>query len=223
MHLQAAAISIILSRMKADVEFHKNAFSTEVWLAMKAMVILSPGFEEMEAMAPVDVLRRAGIEAVTCALSENAVVCGSHDIPVVADMVLDEADAASFDCLVLPGGLRGVENMLACPELMALVGKFFNERKLIAAVCAAPLVLERAGVLACHRFVCHPVVRPKIVGESVPDAPYVLDGNLLTGLAAGHALPWAIAIAKKLLGSLPDGLLKGLCLPADCMDTKDWH
>ena len=178
----------------------------------KAIVILSPGFEEIEAVTVIDVLRRAKIDVTTASLEDNKRVCGSHNIPIEADTSIGALDAASFNVLILPGGMRGVENMLASDCLLSLARDMDSRGAFLAAVCAAPLVYDRLGLLSGLRFTCHPCVWDR-VSHAPEDVPSVVDGRVVTGRSAGCAMAWSLALVEKLLGSLQDGLLKGLCQP----------
>lgn len=179
---------------------------------MKAYIILSPGFEETEAITVIDILRRARIDATTVALNENTAVMGSHGIVVIADATLREIRDDQGDALVLPGGMKGVENMLANESLLALVQKFHDDGKVIAAVCAAPLIPDKLGILGTKSFTCHPCVYDRLQSKGVQDVPTITDGQMVTGRSAGCAMIWSLALVKKLLGDYPDGLLNGLRL-----------
>ncbi|MBR4984637.1 MAG: DJ-1/PfpI family protein [Proteobacteria bacterium] len=174
----------------------------------KAVVVLSPGFEEIEAVTVIDILRRAGIAVVTVSFGESLEVVGSHSIIVKADSFLSEVEGVT--ALVLPGGMRGVENVLSNDGLMQVVRGFSG---VLAAVCAAPLVLDVTGQLAGHRFTAHPCVHGRLHASGLDPVPAVTDGDIVTGRSAGCAMDWSLALVERLLGSLPDGLLNGLCRP----------
>jgi 4-methyl-5(b-hydroxyethyl)-thiazole monophosphate biosynthesis len=154
----------------------------------KALVVLAPGFEEIEATTIIDVLRRAQIEVTVAALAEP-VVPGSHGIKLVADTVLASVDASTFDGLVLPGGLPGAHHLRDDSRVIALVRDFVQRQKYVGAICAAPIVLEAAGVLAGRRATGYP-------GQALPSAEYVersvvRDGKLVTSRGVGTALAFA--------------------------------
>lgn len=175
------------------------------------LVILSPGFEEIEAITVIDILRRAGIGVVTASLGDSREVAGSHQIIVAADCLLSDVNASDMTALALPGGMRGVENMLASETLMSLVPEFSG--RVLAAVCAAPLVLDACGLLDGHRFTAHPCIHGRLRASGLDPVPAVTDGDIVTGRSAGCAMDWALALVERLLGSLPDKLLNGLCRP----------
>lgn len=183
---------------------------------MKILVLLAPGFEETEAITVIDVLRRAKLEVTTASLSSNQTVLGSHHIPIIADLSLDDACndnnvADDFDALVLPGGMRGVENLIADARILPLVNAFYTKHKFIAAVCAAPLILDKAGVLDGHNFTCHPCIFDRIRENGRKPVPAVADRTIVTGRSAGCALPWAIELTKTLTGTA-DTILPGLAM-----------
>lgn len=180
----------------------------------KILVILSPGFEETEAITVIDVLRRAKLDVTTASLENNQTVLGSHSIAVIADVSLSEVLSKAtdtFDAIVLPGGMRGVENMLADQRVIDLVSAFAAANKVTAAVCAAPLVLEEAGVLEDHSFTCHPCIFDRITRSKRLEKAAVVDKNVVTGRSAGCALPWAIELAK-VLTPHADAIFPGLAI-----------
>lgn len=174
-----------------------------------ALVVLAPGFEEVEALTPVDYLARAGIEVVTASLGDRAVV-GSHGIEVIADIELAEIDPeAAFDVLVLPGG-PGAEALAESAELMVLILAQAEAGRLLAAICAAPaLVLAEAagkelgkagGLLAGRAFTCFPGYEARVAAGNFSPERVVQDGKILTSRAAGTAGEFSLAIVADLLG-----------------------
>jgi 4-methyl-5(b-hydroxyethyl)-thiazole monophosphate biosynthesis len=164
---------------------------------MRVLLPLAEGFEEIEAVTIVDVLRRASIEVVTAALATNP-VCGSHGITVLADTRLDDVLGAAFDAVVLPGGMPGSRILRDDARVLGVVREADRKNKLVAAVCAAPIVLEAAGVLAGRRATSYP-------GNELPSARYVeervvVDGQLVTSRGPGTALEFALVLVEKLAG-----------------------
>jgi protein deglycase len=164
---------------------------------MKALVLLAEGFEEIEAVTIVDVLRRADITVTTAALGKSPVV-GSHGIALVADRSLDGASVADFDAVVLPGG-PGSKQLKEDGRVLSLVRHAMSAGKTVAALCAAPIALEAAGVLAGRRATSYP-------GHELPSANYseervVVDGNLITSRGPGTALEFSLALVEKLAGA----------------------
>lgn len=165
-----------------------------------ACVLLADGFEEVEALTPVDYLRRAGVEVTTIGVTGPS-VAGGHGITVKADRGL-EAIKADYDCVVVPGGGKGSENLAASAEVAALVKRQMAAGKLMAAICAAPAVVLHGscGVLAGRRFTCFPGLETKVSGATFVEERVVADGNLITARAAGCAGEFAYAIINALVG-----------------------
>jgi len=162
-------------------------------------VFLADGFETVEALAVVDVLRRAGIETRTVGVT-GAVVTSAHGIPVTADidrMDDDWTPLADADMLILPGGLVGVNNLAKCERLMAAVADAMENRRPVAAICAAPTLLSGPGWLKGRGAVCHPSLKDKLTdagAEYVEGDGVVVDDNVITGRAAGDSIDFALAI-----------------------------
>ena len=182
---------------------------------MQVFVILSPGFEEIEAITVIDILRRAKIETVTVSLDANTAVMGSHGIVVIADRSFDELPEECGDALVLPGGMKGVTHMQEHAGLLSLIKKYQESGAILAAICAAPWILDGLGILRDKAFTCHPCVYDRLQSAGVQDVPTITDGQIVTGRSAGCAMVWSLALVKALLGSWPDGLLNGLRLEKD--------
>ena len=168
----------------------------------KAIVPLADGFEEIEAVTIIDVLRRAGVEVAVAALDGDSLdVEGAHNICVVADMTFDELDpafTASADALVLPGGMKAMEAFKADERIMGMVRSFHARGKIVAAVCASPVVLHAAGVLKGKNAVCHPSVRAQLADISIPDKRVVRDNNIITATGAGTTMEFALKIVEAL-------------------------
>ena len=176
------------------------------------LTILSPGFEEVEAITAIDILRRARLNVTTAALSAIDVE-GSHGITVRAEHRLANIDTTQFDMLVLPGGMRGVENMLADSRLMEIAVQMAARGCRMAAVCAAPLIYDTLGLLEGRRFTCHPCIYDRLKSNGVQNVPTITDGMFTTGRSAGCAMAWAIEMVRATLGSVPESMLNGLCQP----------
>ncbi|MBO7217871.1 MAG: DJ-1/PfpI family protein [Clostridia bacterium] len=160
-------------------------------------VFLADGFEEIEALATVDVLRRAEIETVTVGVGTKTPV-GTHNIKVEADITEEEATAENITGVVLPGGLPGAWNLLASKRVEELTRYCFENGKLVTAICAAPSVLGDWGMLNGKKATCYPGFEDRLSGAEVcPDAA-VSDGFVITGKGAGAALEFAFKIVEKL-------------------------
>lgn len=166
---------------------------------MRAIVPLAEGFEEIEAVTVIDVLRRTGVEVTAVFLKKNPVT-GSHGISVTADKNIDGISPSDYDCVVLPGGMPGSANLKDDPRVIDLVRALSAEKKIVAALCAAPLVLGHAGVLKGKRATCYPGFESQMTGATpVPD-PVVRDGTYITGRGPGCAIPFALELVSVLAG-----------------------
>lgn len=173
----------------------------------KVAVILANGFEEIEALTVVDVLRRANISCDIVGFEEQ--VTGSHDIQVTADRVFD-GDLSDYDLLVLPGGMPGSANLRDNQALISEIQAFNREGKKISAICAAPIALQQAGVLKDKHFTCYDGVQEQITDGIYQKETVVVDGNLTTSRGPSTALAFAYELVDQLGGdaeSLRVGML----------------
>ena len=122
----------------------------------KAIVFLANGFEEMEALGTIDILRRGGIEVTTVSITEETVVTGAHNVPVIADTTLDKATLNQADALILPGGMPGASNLNNSEAVKEALLQQYREGKIVAAICAAPMVLGGLGLLKGRNATCYP-------------------------------------------------------------------
>lgn len=163
-------------------------------------VLLAEGFEESEAVIPVDLLRRGGVE-VTLAGVDGLQVRSSHNINVVADCLLSRVDLDQVEMVFVPGGLGGVDHLLASPLARDFLGRAAAADKYLTAICAGPTVLSRLGLIDGKRAICYPgceVNLPPAI--HVPDQRVVQDGKLLTGEAAGSAFDLGLKMLEVLKG-----------------------
>ena len=165
------------------------------------LLILAEGFEDVEAVTAVDVLRRAGVSVTTAGLSEG-LVTGSRGTRVSPDETLEKAKGGEYDALVLPGGGKGADNLAASPVVRDLILKFHKAGKVVAAICAAPaVVLAPVGILEGKKVTGFPGTEGGFPSSSVVSTdPVVVDGNLITSRALGTALAFSLALAEKLVG-----------------------
>lgn len=172
-------------------------------MTKKAIVLLADGFEDIEAVTPVDYLRRAGIEVTTVSIYEkNTVTSRWGEIKLVADTTLPEiaGQSSNFDAVIIPGGMPGAANLAASKETSELLKELSAADKLICAICASPVVvLAPLGLITGKRFTCYPGLEEKITDAHWSEDRVVIDGNLITSRAAGTAGHFAIDIIKKLL------------------------
>lgn len=149
-------------------------------------VFLAEGFEECEALAPVDILRRGGIEVKTVGVTGKT-VSGSHNIPVVSDITENDVNITKGDAVILPGGMPGTTNLLNSNSVKTAVLKANELNCVIGAICAAPSVLGQLGLLKGKKATCFPGFEDKLAGALITDAPVVRDGNIITSHGAGAA------------------------------------
>jgi len=160
---------------------------------MRVLIPLAEGFEEIEAITVIDLLRRAGIETVTAALKKNPVT-GSHGVPVIADQLLE--DVGDFNAIVLPGGLPGSTNLMNDQRIISIIKKINGAGGLTAAICAAPIVLSEAGILKDKKFTCYPGHENTIKEGIYINEKVVSDGSIITGIGAGAAPLFALKIVE---------------------------
>lgn len=177
-------------------------------------VFLAEGFEEIEAISTIDILRRCGLRVQTASISENRQVCGSHDIPVLADCLLSDVDLASGEAFVLPGGMPGSDKLQACAPLEEMLKKANSDGKIVAAICAAPKVLGAFGLLKGRRATCFPGFEEELLGASFVTDRAVCDGNIITSRGAGTASDFGFLIAKT-LGRDADAVRKAMLYDAE--------
>lgn len=166
----------------------------------KIYVFLADGFEEIEGLTPVDLLRRAGGEVRTVSINGTTTVCGSHKITVTADAVFEETDFSDADMLVLPGGMPGTKNLGAHEGLAKLLQSAQAKGGGIAAICAAPSVLGDLGLLKGRRAVCHPGFEERLTGAQVETKRVVTDGNITTSRGMGTAVDFGLELVERLFG-----------------------
>lgn len=166
-------------------------------------VFLADGFEEIEALTPVDVFRRAGLDTVTVSISDHYTVTGSHNIAVAADRLLSEVDLTDADLLLLPGGMPGTKHLGSCAPLCDAVAAHAKAGKPIAAICAAPSVLGTLGLLDGKEAICYPGFENALLGATVSEKKVVRDGNIVTAAGMGVALDFALECLR-LLGHESD-------------------
>lgn len=168
-------------------------------MAKVVYVFLADGFEEIEALTVVDLLRRASVEISMVSITGNLQVTGAHNIIVSADMLFDEADFSDADLLVLPGGMPGTTGLMEHEGLDKLLRNFNKEKKNIAAICAAPSVLGGKGILSGKCATCYPGFENKLTGSTVINNDVVEDGNIITSKGLGTAIDFSLSIIRKLL------------------------
>lgn len=162
-------------------------------------MLLGTGFEETEAIAPLDLLRRAGVEVATVGLN-GKVIYGSHGIGITADLEIGEMDLTKMEGIILPGGLGGVASIRACREAMDAIRFAWDNNKLTAAICAGPTVLADLGIADGKNATCYPGCEGQMGSANMVAAAAVTDGNLITGTSAGCAVPFGLALIEAIKG-----------------------
>lgn len=163
-------------------------------------MLLGTGFEETEAIAPLDLLRRAGVPVLTVGINSKTVY-GGHGIGIEADITLSEMDLTDLEMIVLPGGLGGVASVRASTPAMDALQFAWDNGRFVAAICAAPTVLADLGITRGKKVTCYPDCENGM-GDAIVqnNAPCVRDGNLITGTSAGCAIPFGLALIDALKG-----------------------
>ncbi len=161
-------------------------------------IFLADGFEEIEALTPLDIFRRAGLEAITASVGKERRVRGAHNIEVMADLSADQVDFSKLTLVLFPGGMPGAENLDASPFTDEAIEAVMKNGGRIAAICAAPLILARRGLLDGKRAVCYPGFEAELKGAKIQSAPVVTDGNITTSRGMGSALAFALELTSLL-------------------------
>lgn len=167
---------------------------------MKVLVMLADGFEEIEAMTTIDILRRAGIDVVTVGV-EKYVISGAHKVCIWADVwSIDFSIPDDVDMIVLPGGMPGTLNLKKDKFVNQMIDFCIDNNKYIAAICAAPSILGERGLLKGVRATCYPGFEDSLLGAQVIDTSCVVDGKFITANGPGSAMEFALTLVKVLLG-----------------------
>jgi len=163
-------------------------------------MLLGTGFEETEAVAPLDLLRRAGVDILTVGVTGKTVY-GSHKIGIEADITIDEMDLTNLEMIILPGGLGGVASARASQPALDVLEFAWKNDKFVAAICAGPTVLADLGITDGRNATCYPGCEGGMGSANmIPDAACIRDGKLITGTSAGCAIPFGLALVEALKG-----------------------
>jgi 4-methyl-5(b-hydroxyethyl)-thiazole monophosphate biosynthesis len=181
---------------------------------MNVLLPLAEGFEEIEAVVVIDVLRRAGIAVTTAATGDTRSVAASRGVVLVADALWPEVEPDAFDALALPGGGPGTARLKTDARVLDAVRAFHAKGKTIGAICAAPTVLAAAGILEGRTATCYPGCEKGLAGARyTAGEPVVADGNVITSPGPGTSFEFALALAGRLVGAAAAAQVKaGLCL-----------
>ena len=166
----------------------------------RTAILFAEGYEEVEALTVVDLLRRAKIGCDIVAVDDGVEVTGSHGIRVGADKTLSQLVMEEYDGLILPGGLRGVNNLAADERVIDMLRRFAAAGRLTAAICAGPTVLAKAGLLQGRKACCYPGMEDQLTGAVACTDAVVADGSIITSRGLGTAIPFALALVAYFCG-----------------------
>ncbi|NLX64762.1 MAG: DJ-1/PfpI family protein [Clostridiaceae bacterium] len=167
---------------------------------MKVHVMLADGFEEIEALSVVDVLRRGQVETVMVSIKNDKIVLGSHDIPVVADKTINDIEVMPEDMIVIPGGKKGVENLSESQEVRSLLMKHQEQKGLLAAICAGPTIPGKMGFYNGVKATCYPGCENDLEGAIISNDDVVVDRNFITSRGPATALAFAYTLLSLIKG-----------------------
>lgn len=164
----------------------------------KVYEFLSNGFEDIEALAPVDILRRGGLDIKTVSITGSKTVETTHGIKMETDLLLEDiTDFSDVDAMLLPGGLPGATNLNKHKELRQILLEQYQQGRIVAAICAAPLVLGSIGILEGKRATCYPGFEKRMTGSTYTQEQVTVDGNIITGKGPGASMAFGYAILGK--------------------------
>lgn len=163
-------------------------------------LFLAEGFEEIEAVSTLDILRRAGLDVKSVSVTAKKEVVGAHGMPVVADLLFRDIEEKEASCLILPGGMPGTKHLNEHRGVVEWLEKQHEQNGWIAAICAAPSILGRLGMLQNRKAVCYPGFESELTGARIGEEPTAVDGHLITANGPGSASLFALAIVEQLSG-----------------------
>ena len=166
----------------------------------KVYIFLADGFEDIEGLTVVDLMRRAGITAETVSIKKTREITTSHGIEMKTDRIFQETDFSDADMLVLPGGMPGTRYLGEFAPLTELLTEYYNKNRKIAAICAAPSVFAKLGFLKGRKATSYPSFMDQLEGAETCEEPVVVDGNVTTSRGLGTAIPFALCLIAQLVG-----------------------
>lgn len=166
----------------------------------KVALFLANGFEEIEALGTIDILRRAQIPVLTVSITDDKVVTGAHNVTVIADVTFSDTDFSDIEILVLPGGMPGAKHLNEHKELKELISEYNSKGKQIAAICAAPMILGGLGILDGKKATAYPGFEPELIGAKVIGENVVVDKNVTTGKGPGLVFDFALRLVEQIAG-----------------------
>lgn len=175
---------------------------------VKVLLFIAEGFEEIEALTVVDILRRAEVICDTCSIAGNYVK-GAHGIEVKADKLIEEVNKDEYGAVVLPGGMPGAKNLKENKNVIEIVQSFNRENKIVAAICAAPIVLKEAGIHKGHKITSYPSFKEELEGaDYIENSTAVEDKNIITSRGPATAIYFGLKLAEKIAGKEKSDRLK---------------
>ncbi len=176
-------------------------------------IFLADGFEEIEALGTIDILRRAEIQVVSVSITDSKTVTGAHRVSVLADKTFSEVDFSEIDALILPGGMPGAKNLNEHAGIRKTLVEFAAQNKDVAAICAAPMVLANAGLLESKKATCYPGFEKELKNAVHTGEKVTVDGKIITGKGPGAVFDFALQLVEVYRGkSVRDEVAKGLLL-----------
>ncbi|MBK8806916.1 MAG: DJ-1/PfpI family protein [Bacteroidales bacterium] len=162
-------------------------------------VFIAEGFEDIEAITPIDILRRAELNVVTVSITSDVLVTSAHNITIKTDTTINKINTEDADLLILPGGMPGSNNLNSSELLKSIISKHNDKKGLIAAICAAPIILGDLGILKGKQAICYPSYEPRLKGATIVNQPVVVDGNIITAKGVGAAIKFSLKLIEILL------------------------
>jgi len=191
----AIRIKVVLLLINTDSDNISNKYTMN-----KILLFLAPGFEEIEAISIIDVLRRAQLDVTSVSIAGDLSVTGAHGITVEADTLLPDITISEAGMIILPGGMPGTKNLNVHEGLKTAIKKFAQDGKPIAAICAAPMILGQLGILDGKSATCYPGNEQFLTGAKIQKMDIVRDGKIITGNGPGSAIKFALEIVSMLSG-----------------------
>ena len=179
----------------------------------KAFLFLANGFEESEAIVPLDILRRGNVEVVTVSVTGKREVTGAHNITIVADKLFEACDFSDADMLILPGGMPGAQHLNEHEGLKKQITQSAAQHKWITAICAAPMVLGGLGLLKGRKATCYPGFEGKLTSATYTATVVEIDGKIITGRGPGYAYDFGFALLNALMGAKTEQEVTGGMFP----------
>ena len=177
----------------------------------QALIFLAPGYEEVEMLTVVDLLRRSHISIDMVSITDSLEVTSSHNVTIRADKLFREADFEEADMIILPGGIPGTPNLLACQPLTDKIREFADHKKWLSAVCAAPTIFDELGLFQGRKATCYPTFAEKLADAVYVKQPVVVDDIFITSRGAGTTIEFAAAIIERFAGKdAADEVLKAI-------------